>query len=167
MARAEAYYRQALELCPPGTCGRSRVVAKVGRAAFQAGRVAEAAGAYEEAIAGFAAEGDVVGQGGVVRNRHGLLTARAALAESDRAPDQAALRYDEAAACWADYGHRLERGRALLGAGRCLLALGRPEARLRLQDARAVLASLNAEPLLAEVDAALGNATGLRHSRRR
>jgi tetratricopeptide (TPR) repeat protein len=39
------------------------VLAGAARAAFQAGRVAEAAGAYEEAIAGFAAEGDVVGQG--------------------------------------------------------------------------------------------------------
>jgi predicted ATPase len=54
VARAEAYYRQALELCPPGTPGRARVLARVGRAAFQAGRVAEAADAYEEAIVGFA-----------------------------------------------------------------------------------------------------------------
>jgi tetratricopeptide (TPR) repeat protein len=63
VARAEAYYRLALELYPPGTPGRARVVARAARAAFQAGRVAEAAGAYQEAIAGFAAEGEVVGQG--------------------------------------------------------------------------------------------------------
>ncbi|HEV3495566.1 MAG TPA: AAA family ATPase, partial [Actinomycetes bacterium] len=63
LARAEAYYRQALELCPPGAPGRARVAARVGRAAFQAGRLAEAASFLEEAIAGFAAEGDVVGQG--------------------------------------------------------------------------------------------------------
>ena len=63
VARAEAYYRQALELYPVGAPGRARVVAKVARAAFQAGRVAEAAGAYREAIDGFAAEGEVVGQG--------------------------------------------------------------------------------------------------------
>src|SRR5829696_3501526 len=63
LARAEAYYRQALELCPPGTPGRPRLLAKAGRAAFQAGRVAEAASIQEEAVAGFAAEGDLVGQG--------------------------------------------------------------------------------------------------------
>jgi class 3 adenylate cyclase/tetratricopeptide (TPR) repeat protein len=104
---------------------------------------------------------------GIVRNRYGLLAADAALAEADRELDQAALRYDKAAACWADYGHQLERARALLGAGRCLLALGRPEGRHRLQDARAVLAWLNAGPLLAEADAALGNTTALRQTRQR
>jgi hypothetical protein len=74
--------------------------------------------------------------------------------------------YDEAAARWADYGHRLERARALLGAGRCLLTLGRPEGRLRLQDAHTALMALNAQPLLAEADAALGNTTALRYNRR-
>ncbi|MET0479226.1 MAG: hypothetical protein ABW222_14880, partial [Actinomycetota bacterium] len=88
---------------------------------------------------------------GVARNRHGLLTARAALAEADGALDQAAQRYDEAAARWADYGHQLERARALLGAGRCLLTLGQPAGRHRLRDAHAVLTALNAGPLLAEL----------------
>jgi predicted ATPase len=63
VARAEAYYRQALELYPAGTPGRARVVVRAARAAFQAGRLAEAAAAYQEAIDGFAAEGEVVGQG--------------------------------------------------------------------------------------------------------
>jgi tetratricopeptide (TPR) repeat protein len=88
---------------------------------------------------------------GVARNRHGLLTAHAALAEADGALDQAARRYDEAAARWADYGHQLERARALLGAGRCLLTLGQPAGRHRLHDAHAVLTALNAGPLLAEL----------------
>jgi tetratricopeptide (TPR) repeat protein len=88
---------------------------------------------------------------GVARNRHGLLTARAALAEADGALDQAARRYDEAAARWADYGHQLERARALLGAGRCLVTLGQPAGRHRLHDAHAVLTALNAGPLLAEL----------------
>ncbi len=103
---------------------------------------------------------------GVARNRHALLAAQAALAEADGALDQAASRYDEAAARWADYGHRLERARALLGAGRCLLTLGRPEGRRRLQEARTALATLHAAPLLAEADAALGNTTPLHHNRR-
>jgi class 3 adenylate cyclase/tetratricopeptide (TPR) repeat protein len=93
---------------------------------------------------------------GVARNRHGLLTVRAVLAEAEGALDRAAPAYDEAAARWAQYGHQLERARALLGAGRCLAALGRPEGRLRLQDARTALAALQATPLLAEADAALG-----------
>jgi tetratricopeptide (TPR) repeat protein len=92
---------------------------------------------------------------GVARNRYGLLAARAALAEADGALEEAVLRYDEAAARWADYGHQLERAQALLGAGRCLLALGRPDGRVQLQSARTLLTTFNAGPLLAEVDAAL------------
>ena len=62
--------------------------------------------------------------------------------------------------------YRFERARALLGAGRCLLTLGRPEGRLRLQDAHAALLALSAQPLLAEADAALSNTTALRYNRR-
>jgi hypothetical protein len=76
------------------------------------------------------------------------------------------LRYDEAAAHWADYGHQLERARALLGAGRCHLALGRPESQLRDRDARIVLASLNAKLLPAEADIGLRDTTTQRHHRR-
>jgi tetratricopeptide (TPR) repeat protein len=94
---------------------------------------------------------------GVARNRYGLLSARAALAEADGALEEAARCYGEAAAGWADYGHQLERARALLGAGRCLLALGRPEGRRSLTDAQPVLTALNAVPLLDELHAALGD----------
>jgi tetratricopeptide (TPR) repeat protein len=103
---------------------------------------------------------------GVARNRHGLLTARAALAEADGALEEAARQYEEAAARWADYGHQLERAQALLGAGRCLLALGRPDGRVQLESARTLLATVNAGPLLAEVDAAL-RTIGARGDQRR
>jgi class 3 adenylate cyclase/tetratricopeptide (TPR) repeat protein len=103
---------------------------------------------------------------GVARNRAGLLSARAALTEADGDLDQAALAYDEAASRWGNYGHRLEQAWALLGAGRCLLALGRPDARRRLRDSRAALAALRAAPLLAEVDAALGVTAALGRNRR-
>jgi tetratricopeptide (TPR) repeat protein len=103
---------------------------------------------------------------GVARHRHGILAARAALAEADGALEEAARRYDQAAAGWADFGHQLERALALLGAGRCLLAAGRPEGRARLQDARRLLATLNAGPLLAEAAAALGSSTAARQNRR-
>jgi hypothetical protein len=89
----------------------------------------------------------------VARNQHGLFTARATLAEADGALEEAAARYDEAAARWGGYGHRLEQARALLGSGRCLLALGRPGGQVRLRDARGIAASLGAQPLLAEADA--------------
>jgi tetratricopeptide (TPR) repeat protein len=102
---------------------------------------------------------------GVARNRHGLLAARAALAEADGALEEAARRYDEAAARWAGYGHQLERARALLGAGRCLLALGRPGGRAQLQSAHSLLAALGAGPLLAEADAALGRTPAAREHR--
>ena len=51
------------------------------------------------------------------------------------------------------YGHVLEHGQALLSAGRCQLRLGRPQAAPLLEEARTVLASLGARPLLAEADA--------------
>ena len=89
---------------------------------------------------------------GVARNRHAILTARATLAEAGGALEEAVARYDEAAARWAGFGHQLERARALLGAGRCLLALGRPEGRARLEAARGLLAGLGAAPLLAEAE---------------
>jgi class 3 adenylate cyclase/tetratricopeptide (TPR) repeat protein len=63
VARAHAYYRQALALCPPDHPERPRIVAGTARAAFQAGRTEEAARAYHEAIDGFARHGDVRGRG--------------------------------------------------------------------------------------------------------
>ncbi|HEV3496421.1 MAG TPA: hypothetical protein VHA34_08740, partial [Actinomycetes bacterium] len=103
---------------------------------------------------------------GLARSRHGLLVAHAVLAEADGALEEAALRYDQAAARWADYGHQLEWARALLGAGRCLLTLGRPEGRVQLQSARSLLATLNAGPLLTEADAALMTIAGRDDQRR-
>jgi tetratricopeptide (TPR) repeat protein len=97
---------------------------------------------------------------GVARNRYALLSARATLAEADGALEEAAQGHDGAAARWAEFGHQLELARAQLGAGRCLLAVGRPEGRDRLQAARSLLATLEAGPLLAEADAALAGSTG-------
>jgi tetratricopeptide (TPR) repeat protein len=104
---------------------------------------------------------------GVARNQLGLLSARAALAEADGALEEAALRYDEAAARWDAYGHQLEQARALLGAGRCLLTLDRPGGRHRFNDAQGILSTLKAEPLLDEIDTALGNPTTPRYNQRR
>jgi ATP/maltotriose-dependent transcriptional regulator MalT len=86
------------------------------------------------------------------RHRHARLTAQAVIAEASGHLDQAARAHRQAAAHWAAYGHLFERGRALLGLGRCLPLQRRPEAEQHLQEARAVFTRLDARPLLAETD---------------
>ena len=53
-----------------------------------------------------------------------------------------------------------EQGQALLGAGRCLRRLGRPEATARLESARALFERLGAGPLVREAGAELDEAAG-------
>jgi class 3 adenylate cyclase/tetratricopeptide (TPR) repeat protein/energy-coupling factor transporter ATP-binding protein EcfA2 len=90
------------------------------------------------------------------RHRDAHLTARAVLTEARGAVDAAAQLYDQAAERWARYGHVLERGQALLGAGRCQLRLDRPhQARSRLEEARAIFRGLGARPLSAAADTCL------------
>jgi tetratricopeptide (TPR) repeat protein len=86
------------------------------------------------------------------RHRHARLTARAVIAEASGDLERAARAYRQAAAQWAAYGHLFERGRELLGLGRCLLLQRRPEAEHHLQEARAVFSRLDARPLVAETD---------------
>jgi class 3 adenylate cyclase/tetratricopeptide (TPR) repeat protein/type II secretory pathway predicted ATPase ExeA len=66
LARAQAFYGQALELFPAGHPERLELLLRLGRVVFQEGRMAESRQAYEEALAGFAAAGDPVGQGGAL-----------------------------------------------------------------------------------------------------
>jgi tetratricopeptide (TPR) repeat protein len=152
VARAEAYYRRALELCPAGASGRARVVARAARAAFQGGRVAEAATAYQEAIDAFAAEGEVEGQGealnrlsSVLWNQGEARRARDALLRAvellEQAPPGPALcsAYAQMAMDRVMSGHPQEA----LGWADKALALadelgGLPEERLRALDSRGV-----------------------------
>ena len=53
------------------------------------------------------------------------------------------------------------RAQALLGQGRCLLELGKPEAASILKDARGVFASLGAQRFIPESDALLERAMRL------
>jgi len=87
------------------------------------------------------------------RHQHARLTAQAVLAEARGDLHEAARLYEQVAEAWARYGHVLEHGQGLLGAGRCLVRLNRPQAAPRLQDARTSFATLRAQPLLAETDA--------------
>jgi tetratricopeptide (TPR) repeat protein len=87
------------------------------------------------------------------RPRCSLLAARAGAVEGHGELELAAELYAEAASRWEEYGHVLERGYALLGAGRCLARLGRwAEASARLGEARAVFAALHAGALAAEAE---------------
>ena len=94
----------------------------------------------------------------VLRHQLSVLTARAVLAEARGELHQAAGRYAHAARGWQAYGHVLEHGQALLGLGRCRLALREPGTEQTLTEARRLFAQLKAAPLLAEADRWLGQA---------
>jgi class 3 adenylate cyclase/tetratricopeptide (TPR) repeat protein len=88
--------------------------------------------------------------------------ARAALAEADGDLEAALEGYRQAAAAWDKGSYVFEKASALLGAGRCLLLLGRAaEASESVSSAREVFVSLRAQPLLGECDDLLGQATAL------
>ena len=93
------------------------------------------------------------------RHRHSVLAGRAVFAEARGRHEKASALHAEAAERWADYGFALERGQAALGAGRCLVAIGRRhEAATWLDEARGVFDALRARPLSAEADRILGHA---------
>ena len=96
----------------------------------------------------------------LLRDRNCVISARAVLAELEGDPGAALELYAGAAEGWAAFPHVFEHAHALLGAGRCLLALSRePEARERLLEARELFASLDAAPSIAETDELLARAT--------
>ena len=87
---------------------------------------------------------------------HALHAARAHLAEHAGDHAQAATLHTEAAARWQEFGNVPERAHALLGQGRCLVALGKPEAEEPLHEARDLFAGMGYKPALAETEALLG-----------
>ena len=87
-------------------------------------------------------------------HERGLASARAALLEHRGDVDEAAAAHAGAASLWREFGDPYEEAQALLGQGRCLMALGRaPEAAAPLAAAREVFARLGARPALKETDA--------------
>ncbi len=87
---------------------------------------------------------------------HAHVAANAALAEGHGHYQTAASAYADAARRWGTFGMITEQAFALLGEGRCLLALGQPdEAAPVLRQARGIFERLGAAPALAEIDALL------------
>ena len=85
--------------------------------------------------------------------RHALASAQASITEARGEKAVAGAGFVEAAAGWHDFGVPYEEAQALLGQGRCLLALDRaPEAIAPLAAAREIFARLGAKPALAETD---------------
>ncbi len=93
---------------------------------------------------------------------HALVAAKAILAEADGDLEAAAAGHADAAARWERFGVVTDQAFALLGQGRCLLALGRPaEARHALARARTIFERLRARPALAETDELLRRVTAM------
>ena len=89
-------------------------------------------------------------------HEHGVAAARAQLVEAAGEHADAASLYADAAARWRAFGNVPERAYALLGQGRCLAALGKPEAEVPLREARHLFASMGYKPAREEAEALLG-----------
>jgi tetratricopeptide (TPR) repeat protein len=89
------------------------------------------------------------------RQQHALASSQAQLAEVTGNSAEAATLYADAARQWHEFGNVPERAYALLGQGRCLRALGDPEAEQPLTEAREMFASIGYKPALAETEALL------------
>ena len=95
-------------------------------------------------------------------NGHAVYATRAILAEAREQTPKAADLYADAADRWDRFGVVTERAFALLGEGRCLVALGRlEEAGIPLRTARELFAQMGAQPSLTETDALLQRTTAL------
>ncbi|HEY7432240.1 MAG TPA: AAA family ATPase [Streptosporangiaceae bacterium] len=94
--------------------------------------------------------------------QHADVTAQALLAEQDGQHAAAAARFAEAADRWERFQVPWEQAQALLGQGRCLLALEEPaQARQPLHTAREIFTSLRAGPAFAESGRLLAQAGAL------
>ncbi len=90
---------------------------------------------------------------------HALCAARAQLAEHAGDHTDAATLYAEAAARWQEFGNVPEHAHALLGQGRCLLALDDSAAQEPLSQARELFTSMGYRPALADTEKLLERTT--------
>ena len=88
-------------------------------------------------------------------DKHALASARAQLVEAAGDLAAAAELYGEAVERWREFGNVPELAYALLGQGRCLAAVGKPEAEEPLREARELFTSMGYRPALAETEALL------------
>jgi class 3 adenylate cyclase len=90
--------------------------------------------------------------------QHVMASIRGSLGEKRAEHESALVEFAAAVVGWRDFQMPYEEGHALLGQGRCLVALGRaPEAAAPLAGAREIFARLGATPALGEVDRLLGS----------
>ena len=92
---------------------------------------------------------------------HASCAAEAQISEASGELERAADRYADAARAWDAFGFVPERAYALLGEGRCRVALGSPAADLLLREARDMFASLHAQPSVNECDTLIARAAKL------
>jgi tetratricopeptide (TPR) repeat protein len=97
-------------------------------------------------------------------HEHALCAARAQLAEHAGELADAAALYGEAAGRWQQFGNVREHAYALLGQGRCLVALEDPSAGQSLREAAELFGSMGYRPALAETEALLAQVTAARSS---
>ncbi len=87
--------------------------------------------------------------------QNALATCRAALAEAAGDHANAAAAYADAATRWRLFGDVPELAYALVGQGRCLVALGTPGADRPLSEARELFTAMGYAPAIGETDALL------------
>jgi tetratricopeptide (TPR) repeat protein len=88
---------------------------------------------------------------------HALCACRAQLAEATGRHEEAATLYADAADRWLGFGNVPERAYALLGQGRCLVALGKSGAETPLTQARELFTSMGYRPARAEAETQLAH----------
>jgi tetratricopeptide (TPR) repeat protein len=141
-------FEQRTELAAPF---RARNLPDVARALYAIGQINQASRLLvaEEAVP-------------FPRDRHAIVTAHAIVAEGEGDTGKALNLFRDGAERWREFGFVLEEGQALLGAGRCLLALGRrSEASSTLLEALRTFTLLGATPLIVETNGYLEQATAL------
>ncbi len=94
-------------------------------------------------------------------HRHARRTAEAQIAEARGEFDVASAAYAGSAEAWEEFGFVPEHALALLGQGRCEVALGEPGADRSLRDARAIFDGLQAREALDECDLLIARASKL------
>ena len=96
----------------------------------------------------------------VARQQQALLTVRAIQAERLGEHARAAELYGDAAEHWERLTEVIEQAHALLGCGRCLIAVGDPAAEAPLQTARALFERMGARPRVDACDALTARLSG-------